>query len=134
MIFLFPEPFAFEVDNRGRRLVYRPGAGGLMPDTDPDFVSPTAPPLAASQSECRFSREALRAMPYGDYLRTLHWRVVRKAAIYRAGFQCQRCHEPTRHFEVHHVSYANLGDEADDDLMAVCRGCHETLHAIPVAS
>ena len=33
--------------------------------------------------------------------------------------------------EVHHLSYARLGHEHDEDLYVVCRSCHSDLHGYP---
>ena len=33
-------------------------------------------------------------------------------------------------FHVHHLTYANLGDEKTEDLMLLCQVCHEWIHRI----
>lgn len=40
---------------------------------------------------------------------------------------CGRFLNP-RFCDVHHTTYARLGHEAHDDLLAMCRACHELLH------
>jgi hypothetical protein len=70
----------------------------------------------------------LRSLPHPEYLLTSHWRACRERAIERAGGACQVCHsaeEPN----VHHRSYERLGDEAEADLIVLCRACHERFHA-----
>lgn len=73
------------------------------------------------------SIEALRAMPYADYLKTTHWRTVRAAAIERAGYACQVCRSGKR-LNVHHNSYARLGCEEREDVIVLCETCHGLFH------
>lgn len=68
-----------------------------------------------------------RNMPYSDYLQSAHWQDKRTGAIRRAGGRCQRCGNAGR-LDVHHSTYARLGCEADGDLVALCRACHEDVH------
>lgn len=63
---------------------------------------------------------------YHLYLRSQGWRARRGAAIRAAGGACEDC---GRSFlvclDVHHLHYANLGAEPPEDLMALCRDCHD---------
>ena len=70
-----------------------------------------------------------RAMSYSDYLQTPHWQDKRAGAIRRAGGRCERCGKRGR-LDVHHVTYARLGREADGDLVALCRACHAAVHGM----
>lgn len=76
---------------------------------------------------------ALRALPYERYLRTSWWFYRRNRALKEARYRCQRC-ESRRELQVHHLSYARLGCEADADLEVVCRGCHLGEHFEEVQS
>ncbi len=62
---------------------------------------------------------------YQQYLASREWRVKRKEFIEGATYSvCQRC--AARPIEnVHHLTYANLGNEDWGDLMGLCRPCHE---------
>jgi hypothetical protein len=64
---------------------------------------------------------------YQEYLASREWRVKRKKFIEEATYGvCQRCAD--RPIEnVHHLTYANMGDEDWGDLMGLCRPCHEYL-------
>jgi len=66
---------------------------------------------------------------YQLYLLSDCWTMTRIAAIQRARWMCEVCHErmPT---QVHHLTYRRLGHEAPGDLLAVCRRCHMKLHKI----
>lgn len=69
----------------------------------------------------------LRALPYGDYLRTPEWGQTRKGALRRARYRCQACNTSDP-LDVHHRTYERLGAERNDDLIALCRGCHSLFH------
>jgi len=81
---------------------------------------------SAPQAAQTLSPEELRAyrtMPYERYLQTARWRSRRNRALKLAEYHCQRC-QAQRKLQVHHLSYARLGDERDEDLEVLCRGCH----------
>jgi 5-methylcytosine-specific restriction endonuclease McrA len=60
---------------------------------------------------------------YLTYIHSSAWKVRRERALSRAGFRCQVCGARSR-LQVHHVTYANLGHEADEDLTVMCWVCH----------
>lgn len=83
--------------------------------------------LAAVNRQTESAIRALRRLPYREYLRTFHWRRTRELALERAGYQCALC--PAREqLAVHHRSYLRLGFEQPQDLIVLCRECHETHH------
>lgn len=51
---------------------------------------------------------------------------TRKAALQRAGNKCQKCGSGGA-LDVHHLVYRRYR-ERPEDLIAVCRTCHEELH------
>jgi hypothetical protein len=63
---------------------------------------------------------------YQDYLRSDHWRTVRKFTLYRQP-TCEEC-GASDHLQVHHLTYDNLGDENPEDLKVLCKGCHLKQH------
>jgi hypothetical protein len=73
---------------------------------------------------------------YLNYLRSPAWFGIpygkRHQALVRASFRCQvpNCLRPA--VQVHHLSYRRLGDEAPEDLCAICLWCHKTLHTFYV--
>jgi hypothetical protein len=75
--------------------------------------------------------EYLRSLPYQEYLQTSHWQLVRRTALEAANHRCQRCGERHEPLDVHHRTYANLGCEHPADVVALCRNCHEEVHAVP---
>jgi hypothetical protein len=70
----------------------------------------------------------LRAMPYRDYLRTPEWRRTRAAAIIRADNACSLDVTHGAELDVHHRTYARLGEELEADLAVLCRSCHQVHH------
>jgi 5-methylcytosine-specific restriction endonuclease McrA len=60
---------------------------------------------------------------YLGYMRSQEWRNRRQRALARAGYRCQVCGGKSG-LQVHHVSYANLGHEQDEDLTVLCSDCH----------
>jgi hypothetical protein len=69
----------------------------------------------------------LAEMPYDEYLATCEWHERRAAARQRAGERCQVCNSEGP-LDVHHRTYERRGRERDDDLIVLCRGCHELFH------
>jgi hypothetical protein len=66
----------------------------------------------------------LATMPYADYLQTPEWQAKRERARDRAGGRCQVC-DSEGPLDVHHRTYERRGNERDEDLTVLCRGCHE---------
>ena len=66
---------------------------------------------------------------YQKYLASREWRLKRKEVIERADNICERCFSADI-ANVHHLTYERLGKEdARNDLLGVCRPCHEYLSA-----
>lgn len=70
----------------------------------------------------------LRALPYDAYLKTEEWAQRRQRKLEAVGYRCECCDATDVPLQVHHRRYTNLGDEPDDDLVALCRDCHERYH------
>jgi hypothetical protein len=73
--------------------------------------------------------QALRAMPYDEYLKTEEWQMQRQAALRRANYQCFMCRNKTK-LEVHHRTYERLGAELPEDLIVLCEPCHRRHHGM----
>jgi hypothetical protein len=70
---------------------------------------------------------ALRALPYGEYLKTPEWAETRKGALKRARYHCQVC-ASSGPLHVHHRTYIRRGAEFPSDLIALCPECHRIFH------
>lgn len=70
---------------------------------------------------------------YAKYLAGDHWRTLRKEVIDAVGSICEECLMPRwlaeiaydQDLHVHHLTYANLGNEQPEDLRVLCARCHE---------
>lgn len=82
------------------------------------------------EQEERANREqALRAMPYADYLKTPEWQETRLRALKRARFRCQTCGGNGK-LHVHHRTYIRRGCENLSDLTVLCSDCHRVFHEV----
>lgn len=66
-------------------------------------------------------------LDYDAYLKSDLWKKNKTYALKRAGYKCQLCGS-AMNLHVHHITYENLGMEEDEDLLVVCKKCHEKLH------
>ena len=64
---------------------------------------------------------------YIKYLGSDAWKFKRTQALVRDNYICQACkNNPAE--EVHHLTYDTLFDEKLEDLLSVCKACHNQLH------
>jgi 5-methylcytosine-specific restriction endonuclease McrA len=61
------------------------------------------------------------------YYRQPYWRKIRLDALRRDGYRCRICGTGGA-LDVHHLTYARLGAERLEDLMTLCRACHDAEH------
>jgi len=71
----------------------------------------------------------LRKMPFQEYRLTPEWRARRNRVLLRAGNRCELCYASGL-IDVHHRTYDRYGDELHNDLIALCRPCHQRQHGI----
>lgn len=81
----------------------------------------TKPPRSSPISE--------RRKWYREYIKSDHWKMKRELAILFYGECCSSCNS-VKKIQVHHLSYARLGNEPMDDLMVLCETCHQKAHII----
>lgn len=62
------------------------------------------------------------------YLKSTQWRELRLQVLKRDQYTCQSCFIDNVPLDIHHIHYDNLGNEPLEDLVAVCRTCHSTIH------
>jgi 5-methylcytosine-specific restriction endonuclease McrA len=82
----------------------------------------------------RLTRQArtaqLRKIPFAEYRMQPEWQVRRGQALTRARYRCQMCSSHDATLDVHHNSYQNYGDERPEDLVVLCRSCHQNFHGV----
>lgn len=66
---------------------------------------------------------------YKSYLLSARWKSKRQEALEFYGPVCENCQNWGN--DIHHISYKNLRCEPMKDLMVLCRGCHDSFHAMP---
>ena len=76
----------------------------------------------------RETRRLMRKQAYAEYRETDAWRAKRAQALARDKGVCQGCLS-RRATQVHHLSYAHVGDELLFELISLCDECHERVHA-----
>ncbi len=68
---------------------------------------------------------------YADYMRSAAWRDVK--ARYRASDLPQICMCGEAKVDMHHTTYERVGRERLEDLIPLCRRCHDQAHALEAA-
>ena len=53
--------------------------------------------------------------------------MVKIRKLNAVGHRCENCDERSS-LQVHHLTYARLGREIDEDLVVLCRMCHANEH------
>ena len=71
----------------------------------------------------RIARDSLEA-----YYRTPEWKARSNRKKIAAGNRCQVCGHSNVPLEVHHNNYHRLGSELLEDLIVLCRDCHQLYH------
>lgn len=72
-------------------------------------------------------RKNPRPKNYNAYLASPEWKKTRSGVLKRDGFCCVIC--DSKAINVHHRHYHGTGEEKQRDLLSLCRGCHEWVHA-----
>lgn len=78
----------------------------------------------------RLQQEAFWKL-YAEYLASPEWAARRHAVLDRDGDRCQLKHRgcTRKATQVHHLTYANVGNEPLEDLVSICVHCHEIVTA-----
>lgn len=64
---------------------------------------------------------------HDEYLQSPEWESKREVILRRDNYTCQRCQAASAAV-VHHITYQNLCNEYDFELVALCRHCHDIIH------
>jgi hypothetical protein len=64
---------------------------------------------------------------YSEYLRSDRWKAFRKKIIAERGDLCEVC-KIIPHFSLHHRTYIRLWQELPEDVLLVCKDCHDGIH------
>ena len=85
---------------------------------------------------CKDTGEYIPRCPYSLYTDSYHWKKKRKEYMSSNYFHgCYLCYvkkkiKNYKNIEVHHVNYNTLGNERLNDLISLCRKCHNRIHRL----
>lgn len=85
-----------------------------------------------AMDEAREVRNAEWWARYEAHLASPEWQALRAKVLKRANGWCEGCGDRPA-VDIHHLTYEHLGNEFLWELRAVCRRCHERVHAIEAA-
>lgn len=66
---------------------------------------------------------------YPSYLRSKHWKDVKRRYYSKYGYYCKSCNWK-RNLQLHHRTYKNIGNERLTDLESLCVKCHRMEHGL----
>lgn len=69
----------------------------------------------------------VRPQSYHTYITSPAWEDRKRRYYEKYPKRCVLC-LTYKHIELNHLSYENLGDEWDEDLVPLCRACHALFH------
>lgn len=64
---------------------------------------------------------------YKNYLLSKQWLELRLDILTNRGGKCEECGSKNK-IQVHHLTYKNIFNEEPEDLILLCRSCHELEH------
>lgn len=73
-------------------------------------------------------------MKYSDKLKDPRWQKKRLSILNRDKFTCQGCSIKDKTLHVHHFNYTENDpwDEADYNLITLCKDCHKIAHELDI--
>jgi hypothetical protein len=87
--------------------------------------------VESSDAEYAVASQKKRWVCYGKHLQTPYWQNLRWLALVAADSRCGNCGvDVSGGFDLHHLSYDELGYETLDTVAAWCRRCHADLHGV----
>lgn len=96
---------------------------------DPEEYKAAHRKLLKKYLEQEFDKPDPKWMPfknYRDYMRSPEWQVLRAQVVIRDKGICQECSKTGSH--VHHMSYENGPNEEGENLILLCKECHDAIH------
>ena len=114
------------LDNRNRRRLLQEHARkkASKPKPKPYTKSPSSIELDSTPPE----PSPILVLDKQAYLKSDHWQKKRKARLKRDNYTCQACGISAVPLEVHHLHYRTYTAERPEDLISLCRECHERQH------
>lgn len=69
-----------------------------------------------------------RKKEYNSYLKSSKWKTFKQSLIKERGNKCERCSGEGLVLDGHHLTYKRFMNELPEDVMLVCRRCHDEIH------
>lgn len=66
---------------------------------------------------------------YRKYLKSDEWAQLKIDLFELRGYSCEKCPNKKR-LDVHHLTYENIYNEEPEDLIILCKKCHNKAHGI----
>ena len=70
-------------------------------------------------------------LDYNLYIKSEQWKEKREDRKFLDGLKCRFCGS-AKNLQVHHITYENVPNEDMDDLITLCKSCHEKLHLVDI--
>jgi len=64
---------------------------------------------------------------YLDFLNSNFWKEKRKWILKAHNNMCNKCGSD-KSLQIHHLNYFTVGNEGGDDVIVLCKSCHEKEH------
>ena len=95
------------------------------------LMIPAPQPVINKKIDAALAVAKLKSLPYQDYLKTEHWKILRRRLIKKSRGVCAICGvKCKRIMQLHHKTYVRLGEERPSDMMVLCPNCHRKVHGI----
>jgi len=75
----------------------------------------------------KYKKSSNRKENYIRYINSREWQSKRTTILKRDGYLCQQCGSNSN-LDVHHITYKRFTNENQNDLITVCRYCHNEIH------
>ncbi len=73
-----------------------------------------------------------KQIAHRQYLKSATWKDIREQVLKRDHYTCQKCFKPGS--DVHHKTYKRWENEKLNDLITLCRCCHDQWHSTQKAT
>jgi len=67
-------------------------------------------------------------LAHDNYLKSPKWQAFRKRILLRCDGFCENCFSKPNFLHVHHLTYERWGQEFEEDVLALCKDCHNGMH------
>lgn len=83
--------------------------------------------LLARRNKPKRDKPQRRMPKYREYIKSEEWKKLKHGYFKRHLKRCAACRGDHR-VGLHHITYKNLGNERDEDLVPLCWDCHTDYH------